>query len=410
MPPLGIVVAALGGLAIGVERQWSGHATGPAARFAGIRTFTLLGTLAGVSGWLWSQQVQALALVLLAAAAALVVAAYVAGSRLEVDATTEVGALVVLASGALSGLGHPALASGIIAVTTLVLIEKSTLHAAVARIDDAGLRAGARFGVMAAVILPLLPEGPYGPLGGIRPRELWLLVLFFSGLNFAGYVARRSVGAAHGYPLAGLFGGLISSTNVTLTFARASRHPPSLRGPLAYGVVAASAVSFLRVLVATVVLNPPLARALVAYLVPPCLLGCAILASGLRTKPASTAAIGPPSNPLGLREALQMAALFQVVLFGVTAVRSVWGDAGIIMSGVALGLTDVDALTVSMARGAGVGISLDVAARAVAAGVLTNTVVKLGIAVAIGHARFRRVAGPSLAAMALVMGVELAFG
>lgn len=47
--PLGILVAALGGLAVGIERQWSGHATGPEARFGGIRTFTLLGGIAGIA-------------------------------------------------------------------------------------------------------------------------------------------------------------------------------------------------------------------------------------------------------------------------------------------------------------------------------------------------------------------------
>ena len=68
--PFGILVAAIGGLAIGIERQWSGHATGPLARFAGIRTFTLLGGVAGISGWLWTLGLQALATVLLSAAAA----------------------------------------------------------------------------------------------------------------------------------------------------------------------------------------------------------------------------------------------------------------------------------------------------------------------------------------------------
>ena len=48
----GLVVAALGGAAVGLERQWSGHADGPGARFAGIRTFTLFGVIAGLSGWL----------------------------------------------------------------------------------------------------------------------------------------------------------------------------------------------------------------------------------------------------------------------------------------------------------------------------------------------------------------------
>ena len=132
-------------------------------------------------------------------------------------------ALIVLAAGLLAGLGSVRLASGIIAVLTLLLVEKSRLHALVQRIDDVGLRSGVRFAVMAFVVLPLLPEGPYGPLGGIRPREIWALVLFFSGLSFAGYVARRVAGPGHGYLVTGLLGGLVSSTNVTLTFARTSR-------------------------------------------------------------------------------------------------------------------------------------------------------------------------------------------
>jgi uncharacterized membrane protein (DUF4010 family) len=98
----------------------------------------------------------------------------------------------------------------------------------VARIDDVSLRAAMRFGVMALVVLPLLPSGPYGPLGGVQPRELWALVLFFSGLSFLGYVARRAVGPEYGYLATGLLGGLISSTNVTFTFARASRANPAM--------------------------------------------------------------------------------------------------------------------------------------------------------------------------------------
>ena len=48
---LGIVVAAIGGCAIGVERERTGHATGSQARFGGVRTFTLLGGIAGLAGW-----------------------------------------------------------------------------------------------------------------------------------------------------------------------------------------------------------------------------------------------------------------------------------------------------------------------------------------------------------------------
>ena len=44
---LGLLIATLGGAAVGLERQWSGHAEGPRARFAGIRTFTMLGAMGG---------------------------------------------------------------------------------------------------------------------------------------------------------------------------------------------------------------------------------------------------------------------------------------------------------------------------------------------------------------------------
>jgi uncharacterized membrane protein (DUF4010 family) len=154
---LAIFIAALGGAAVGLEREWSGHAAGPRARFAGLRTFTLLGSLAGLTGWLWSNGSHILAAVLLAGCAALIVAAYVAASRTEVDGTTEVAALVVLAAGVVAGMHELRLASATIAVTTLLLVEKSRLHRIVERIDDASLRAGFRFAVM-AVVLPCWPR------------------------------------------------------------------------------------------------------------------------------------------------------------------------------------------------------------------------------------------------------------
>ena len=207
---LPLLVSTLGGAAVGVERQWSGHAEGVKARFAGLRTFTLLGLLGGIAGQQWLGGGQWLAALLVGAAATLVVVAYAAASRRDVDGTTEVAALVVLASGVLAGHGEMQVASGVIALTVLLLVEKSRLHALVRLLDDRGFRAGARFAVLALVVLPLLPEGPFGPMGGIRPRALWALVLFFSGLSFAGYIARTIVGDRYGHTVTGLLGGLVS--------------------------------------------------------------------------------------------------------------------------------------------------------------------------------------------------------
>ncbi len=403
---LPLAIAALGGAVVGLERQWSGHADGPRARFAGIRTFTLLGLLGGIAGQ-FVAAAPLLAAALAAGGAGLVVAAYASASRLDVDGTTEAAALVVLAAGVIAGTGNLGLASGLAATTGLLLVEKSRLHAAVARIDGVDLRAGIRFAAMAVVVLPLVPAGPFGPGIGVRPRELWALVLFFSGLSFAGHIARKTFGHRHGLTVAGAIGGLISSTNVTLTFARASRDEPAHARALGLGAVAANLVLVPRVLIATAVLNAPLAPVLLPWLIAPLAVAAAVMAWGVRhVSPPSTAA--PSSeNPLRVGAALQMAVLFQVVLYAVDATQTWFGRAGLLASAAALGLTDVDALTVTMARGMAARAGLEGAARAIAVGVLANTVLKTAIALAVGRGAFRWVAGATLAVMAAALGAAL---
>src|SRR5262249_34980056 len=119
-----MLAAALGGAAVGVERQWSGHPSGPPARFPRGPPFPPLGGLAGIVGRLWVGGWEGPALVLLAAGAALVLVGYAAASSHDIGATTEVAALIVLAAGFLAGTGKLAYASGIVALTTLVLFEK----------------------------------------------------------------------------------------------------------------------------------------------------------------------------------------------------------------------------------------------------------------------------------------------
>ena len=406
---MGLLIATLGGTAVGLEREWSGHAEGPAARFAGLRTFTMLGAVGGLSGWLWNAGMTAPAALLFGGAILITAAAYIAGSRQDVDGTTEVAALVVLTAGFLAGVGAYRLASGIAAILMLLLVEKSRLHAAVRRIDDVGLRSAVRFGVMALVILPLLPQGPYGPLGGVRPRELWALVLFFSGLSFAAYLARRVVGPGRGYFVAGLLGGLVSSTSVTFTFARTSREHPLLDRELAFGAIAANAMLCPRVLVAAAILNAEVVASLIPYLVLPALTAALAALIGLRRSRARATAALPMHNPLQLRAALQMAGLFQLVLMGVFVARETWGESGVLTSAAVLGLTDVDALTMSMARGVAQTASPAIAATAIAVGVLANTVMKLGVALFLGTPAFRVIAGGALALMLLAIAAALAF-
>src|SRR6185295_7229170 len=150
---------------------------------------------------------------------------------------------------------------------------------------------------------------------------------------------------------AGLLGGLVSSTSVTLTFARLSRNERTSATPLALGVIAASTVMFVRSMVAAAVLDGALLPPLLPYLVPPAAVGTLVVVAGLRRARAQ-AQVAPPRNPLQLGAALQMAAVFQVVLVLVQLARQYGGDAGVLVSAALVGITDVDAVTVSMARSA----------------------------------------------------------
>ncbi len=434
---LDLLVAALVGLALGVEREWSGHSTGPDARFAGLRTFTLLGVLGGFAGWFFRTGQPVLGAIIVTTGMLFPAVAYASTLRrpgTTTDGTTEVAAMLVVVIGAVAGLSHRAEASAAAALCVLLLAEKSALQTALKRVAAHELRAALQFAVLALVILPLLPAGSYGPYGAFQPRQLWIVVLLFSGLNFAGYIARRVIGETRGLGVTGLLGGLVSSTAVSLTFSRRSRAEPELALPLALGVVAACTVLLPRLLVISAMLQPAVARAAVPVLLPPFLAGVVLLAIALwrerETRPhdearsdevrsndethahagADTSRNGIGQNPLGLASSLQMAVAFQLVLFAVAWVQHSVGSTGVLLSATLLGLTDMDALTVSMNRLGSDAANVATAATAIGIGVLSNTALKTAMVVGIGAPRFRARAAAGLLVLAVGSAVGIWIG
>jgi uncharacterized membrane protein (DUF4010 family) len=400
-----LAVAGLSGMAVGVEREWSGHATGPQARFAGVRTFLLLGTLGGVAGWLLDSAGALAAAALLAGAAGLIVAAYLTAARRApeaIDGTTETAALLVLAIGTLAGLGSLRVASGAAAVAVLALGEKQIIRDFVSRIGQKEMRAALQFAVLALVVLPLLPVGPIGPFGGIRPRDLWAVVLLFSGLNFAGYIARRVLGDTGGYQAMGALGGLVSSTAVTLSFSRQSRAEPANSNALAVGTVAACTVLIPRILGFTLILNAALLPSAALALAPVFAAGALLIVIGRRHLAGGTpeAAAPPHQNPLRLWSAIRMAVAFQIILSVLSLLGESPGERGVFLSAGIAGLTDMDALTFGMNKIAGDSSLISVAARALTIGVVVNTVFKTGLAAVLGSPAYRRMAVPGLLALA----------
>jgi uncharacterized membrane protein (DUF4010 family) len=409
---LRLLIAALIGLAVGLERQWSGHAAGPQARFGGIRTFLLLGLVGGIGGLLLARNFVNAGGLVLGGGIAFGVAAYIMAVRrpeVSLDATTEAAAMVVVALSALAGAGWITLAAATGSVVVLALREKTRLHELVARLGESTLRAALQFAVLALVILPLLPSGSVGALG-LRPRALWSVVLLFSALNFAAYLARRVVGPERGYAITGALGGFISSTLVTINYSRLSRADREAASPLAAGVIAACTVLIPRVFLLSSVLSPDVARALIPLLIPPLVAGVVAIVVLWRSGAQSGAFTGEePRNPLRLFAAIQMALVFQAAIIILDAIRQQFGAFGLYASGAFLGITSLDALTYSMTRG-NVAVSATDAARVIAVGVLAATLVKIGIALVVGAPRYRvRIAaGLGFTALASVGGLLMA--
>jgi len=401
---LGIAIAALGGAAVGIDRQRAYKENEPGA-IGGLRTFTLLGTLSGVCGFLITKNFVVPGIVLLVSAALTVLIVRLNAGRIARDATTEVAALVVIASGVVAGLGHLSIATALYAWTLLLLIEKSWLHTFVHRVGAVELEAAAQFAAMALIVLPLLPSRNFGPQGILNLRSIWVLVLIFSGISFLGYLARKILGNQIGWVLTGFIGGLVSSTQVTLAFARDSRRYLESHIPLFGGVMAATAVSMLRVCVLCVFLRPALAGVTLAYVVAPVLVGGLTSFYSLRRQTREIGSL-EEKTPLRIITALYLSLIFIASQYLVTIARLKFGTAGILGSAGLLGSIDIDALVASLLPMVRQGMETREAARVLVLGIVCNTLVKLGIALIWGTTRFRKFTAIGLVGVLLMLAGE----
>lgn len=409
-------IALLIGALVGVEREKKKADTQRPA-FAGIRTFMLLSEAGALSAWLATQTGMPLIFgVSLAGLLLLVASAYLLEKRADpasIGLTTELAALTVFLLGAAVMFGHATVAVGLAVVNTSLLAFKDPLHGAVQKLGKEDIFAGLKLLIASFIVLPLLPDQPIDPWNALNPYKLWLLVVLISALSLIGYVATRWLGSARGVAVTGLTGGLVSSTAVTLSIARESRTGGLASKDDAYaaGVLIAWCVMFVRVLGMVLLLNPALIVPLLwpfggMLAVNAGFAGWHYLRSLSGTgHQADTVAEIPLKNPFSLWSASKFGLLFAVVLLLVEITRRSFSTTGLLYVAVLAGTTDVDAITLSMVDLARESSQIGLAAQAVVAGVLSNTVVKAGLTVALGSrglARRMSVATGSVLAVGLL--------
>ncbi|HSR14603.1 MAG TPA: DUF4010 domain-containing protein [Gemmatimonadales bacterium] len=388
------------GALVGLEREKKKSVEGDLG-LGGIRTFILLAMAGAVSGWLsvqlGSPWVFAAALVIVAA---LVLAGYILTvheGKASPGLTTEIAALVIYLLGGTVMFGYPSLAVGLAIVTSATLAFKEPLHGLVQKVGRDDIYAGLKLLIATFIVLPLLPNRTVDPFDALNPYNLWLLVILISALSLVGYVAVRILGQTRGTALTGIFGGMVSSTAVTLAFSKRSREAQDgdLGDALAAGILLAWVVMFLRVVVEVAVVNaallPRLIEPLAAMAVVAAAAGAFYLRRGATTSSRAVRESEVPlTNPFSLTSAAKFAAFFAAVLLLVALVkRTMPGQGMYVVAGLA-GLTDVDAITLSMAGFARTGGDPTVAVNAITIGALTNTVVKGVMVATLGTAALRR--------------------
>ncbi len=404
--------ALLIGAMLGIEREK--HKRGEGASIGGLRTFILFSLIGALGGWL----TQALAtpwilVAVIVATAAAIVAGYLITARAggeSVGLTTELAAIAACLLGALATLGQRELAVALAVVVAASLAYKQPLHGLVDRLDPDDVFAGLRLLIATFIILPLLPDEPIDPWGALNPQSLWILALLIASLSLVGYVATRLLGANRGIPLTGLAGGLVSSSAVTLSFARQSREREyaGAGSILASGILLAWAMMFARVIIEVLVVN----RSLLAIVATPFSLMAVVAATFAcyfrRKAPSADTTEGIPlKNPFSLTSASKFAAFFALVLLVVKLVETYAPDRGLYYVAALAGTTDVDAITLSLAQYAREG-SDAVAARGITLAALSNTLVKGGIVAALGSESLRRPVLAATVAILAVGGVTLA--
>jgi uncharacterized membrane protein (DUF4010 family) len=384
---LGVALAI--GLLLGLERGWQRRDAPEGGRIAGLRTFALAGLLGGVGGWLASLTGPVvLAFAFLGLSGLLALSYWV---RLKKDEdlglTTEVALLLTFALGAASVVGDLAPPAAVAVVAALLLSMKHRLHRWVARIERLELEALIKLGLISVVILPLLPDQGYGPGAALNPYEIWWAVVVVAGLSFLGYAAIRLGGAQLGILLTGLFGGLASSTSTTVALARLARAQAGLSPVAASGAIIAGSVTFLRILALAAVFQPSLIAPLavpMGVMTVSGLGGAALIRVLDRGENDRMEKLDDVANPLSLGTALSFGGLLTLVLLIVHYLKAWLGTAGVHAAAALSGVTDVDAITISVAKLAGDDLSAAAAATAIFIATAVNTIVKAGIAIGMG--------------------------
>lgn len=402
----GLAVVVFIGMLIGLEREYA--RSKDEKIFAGIRTFPLIGLFGFTSALISSITENWVYAIFFLGFAGLSIAAYYSSAKDgKVGGTSEVSAFIVFILGSLVYWGYILLPVVIAIIITMFLSLKIQLHTFVGKISAADIYATLKLAIITLIVLPILPDKTYGPLDVLNPRLIWYMVIFVSGISFVGYIFIKLLGKDKGIIVTSLLGGLVSSTALTYSLTKKSKSEEALSFNYGLGVITASSMMFLRVLLIIAVLNVELAVPLFIPLVIFALAG--IIASVIFYKKNlnMTEAEIELKNPFELKSAFVFGIIFGITIFISKAAKFYLGDQGLYAASALAGFSSVDAITISISRLFDTNITLTSAMKAILYATISNTVIKMSITSFWGSNLLKYVVWRGLGVMLIVQIIYL---
>lgn len=405
LPPEGVkvVLVLLLSFMIGLERE-EHKATGSAYSFGGVRTFPLIGLIGYSLALLSGGQTIPVALGFLALTGFLCLSYWHKLKAADTaGVTTEISALVTYLLGALVYYGHFWIATTLGVACVLLLDLKTALESLARRFPPEEVLTFAKFLLLTAVILPVLPNKDF-TVFRLNPFKTWLVVVAVSTISYVSYVLQKVTKGRGSIIISALLGGAYSSTATTVVLARRARqeeHPHLFAG----GILVASGVMFIRTVVLVAFFSWSLAVALALPFVVLTIIGVGVgwwWSERSDAEPKTADQESAPKNPLELRAAFLFAFLFIVILALSQLAAAHLGTGGVYALGALTGLTDITPFIMGMTQALDALITFKVAAAGIVIATASNNVVKGCYAYAIGDRKTGRQSFWLLAGLAVL--------
>lgn len=369
-----VLSLALGAL-VGVEREKRGKGELP----EGLRTFMLVCLLGVLSGFFSDVLKSSLPfLISFFSVAALTALGYVAKTkRGHLGLTTEMAFLTMFAIGFIIFFeNYPYFLSISLGILlTFILIFKELMHRFAKHLKIKEIRDAVIFAILTFIILPMLPNRTVDSFNALNPFLIWLSLVLVLSIGFVGYIAIKIFGAKMGLVLTGLFGGLASSTAVSISMAEKVRENKKILYSAAFAVIIASSTMFLRAIFVSSIINYNVGFIL---LIPFTIIafGGYLLSYLSWRKSLKEKAVLEIGSPLALKPAIKFTIFFVVILLFSKLAQNYFGQAGIYLVAIIAGLVELDAINISLSSLALSSLSPFLAIEGIILACMSNTVSK----------------------------------